>query len=246
MRFFGEASGTGDIQERDGLLLIDSGVNYAVFNIAMFSQTIDTADALARCLSEAGSYFAARRTRWSIWVCEQMLSTGVRKRAPAMFAGKGLRRLTEAPGMIADRIHPAQRALPTIECRAVNDAATRANFAHLTSLNFDIPFATCRAVYTNPKAWQHDYRGYVGYHAGVAVATVAAVEAAGSTGIYSVGTLPQHRRKGYAEALMRTVIAEYTRSTGIERTVLQATRAGCEMYRKMGYRTAAHFTVYMS
>jgi predicted acetyltransferase len=70
--------------------------------------------------------------------------------------------------------------------------------------------------------------------------------AAESIGVYSVSTLPQYRRKGYAESLMRQVVAQYTRETGIERSVLQATRAGFDMYRKMGYRAVSHFTVYMS
>ena len=122
----------------------------------------------------------------------------------------------------------------------------RADFAHITSLNFDIPFATCRIVYGTEKAWSHDYRGYVGYYKGTAVTTLAVVVAAESIGIYSVSTLPQYRRKGYAESLMRLVIADYTRRTGLERTVLQATRAGFDMYKKMGYRAVSHFSVYMT
>ena len=40
MPFFGLACGTGDVTERDGMLLIDSGVNYAVFNIAMLTGSV--------------------------------------------------------------------------------------------------------------------------------------------------------------------------------------------------------------
>ena len=80
----------------------------------------------------------------------------------------------------------------------------------------------------------------------LAVTTVAVVVAADSIGIYSVSTLSPYRRKGYAESLMRQVIGQYTRQTGIERAVLQATRAGFDMYRKMGFRPVSHFTVYMT
>ncbi len=246
MRFFGEASGTGDITERDGVLLIDSGVNYAVFNIAMLTRAVSKPDALSRSLATATQYFDARHTRWSMWVCDDMLSEPLRKQAPGIFGFRNLRRLTEAPGMLADRIRPPGRALPAIDCRPVADAATRADFAHVTSLNFDIPFGTCRAIYGTEKAWNNDYRGYIAYYRGMAVATMAVVVAAGSIGIYSVSTLPQYRRKGYAESLMRQVIGEYSRATGLERSVLQATRAGVEMYRKMGYREVSHFTVYMT
>jgi GNAT superfamily N-acetyltransferase len=246
MRFFGAASGTGDITERDGVLLIDSGVNYGVFNIAMLTADVHNAEVLTRRVATAARYFEERRTRWSLWICDEMLAEPVRKKAPGIFATRSLRRLTEAPGMIAERIRPPGRALPPIECRPVVDAATRADFAHVTSLNFDIPFATCRAIYGTERAWKNEYRGYVAYDRGMAAATMAVVVAANSIGIYSVSTLPQYRRKGYAEALMRQVIGDYSRATGLQRSVLQATRAGLEMYRKMGYRAVSHFTVYMT
>ncbi len=246
MRFFGQASGTGDISEQDGVLLIDSGVNYAVFNIAMLTSAVGSLEVLSRSVATAGRYFARRGTRWSIWLCEEMLAEPVRRKAPALLARAHLRRLTEAPGMIADCIRPPARILPPIECRPVDDAATRADFAHLTSLNFDIPFATCQAIYGRESAWKNDYRGYIAYHRGMAAATTAVVVAAGSIGIYSVSTLPQYRRKGYAEALMRRVMGECRQTTGLERSVLQATRAGVEMYRKLGYRSVSNFTVYMT
>jgi GNAT superfamily N-acetyltransferase len=246
MVFFGVASGFGDVTERDGVLLIDSGVNYGVFNIAMLTSAVKNPEALVARIATAATHFGQRRTRWSMWVCEELLADAARKRAAQCFLGERLRRLTEAPGMIADAIRPPARPLPQLEWRKVNDAAARADFAHLTSLTFDIPLPTCRSVYGNEQAWSHHYHGYVGYVSDRAVTTVAAVVAANSIGIYSVGTLPEFRRRGFAEALMRVVIDEHRMETGIERTVLQATRAGYDMYLKMGYRPVSHFTVYMT
>ncbi len=246
MRFFGQASGAGDITERDGLLLIDSGVNYAVFNIAMFTSPIAGPEMLIRRTAAAGRYFHDRNTRWSLWICDEMLAESARRQSITIFGGERLRRLTEAPGMLAEQLIAGSRALPKVECRPVKDAATRADFAHITSLNFDIPFATCRTVYGAEQAWNHDYHGYVAYQKETAVATLAVVLAADAIGIYSVSTLPQYRHNGYAESLMRQVIDDYTRRTGITRTVLQATRAGFDMYKKMGYRPVSHFSVFMT
>lgn len=246
MRFFGQAAGSGDVTERDGVLLIDSGVNYAVFNIAMLTAPVENPEMLSRRTAAAARYFESRNARWSLWICDEMLAETALRQSNTIFGGEKLRRLTEAPGMMADRLSSISRALPIVDCRAVCDATTRADFAHITSLNFDIPFATCRSVYCSEHAWEHDYHGYVAYYKGTAVTTMAVVLAADAIGIYSVSTLPQYRRKGYAEAMMRQVIAEYTRRTGVERTVLQATRAGFDMYKKMGYRAVSHFSVYMT
>jgi len=70
--------------------------------------------------------------------------------------------------------------------------------------------------------------------------------AAGVAGVYSVGTLPGKRRRGYAEALMREVLDRVHAETGVERTILQSTRTGFSMYSRMGYRPMTNFTVFIT
>jgi GNAT superfamily N-acetyltransferase len=245
LQFFGRASGRGCIVERDGLLLIDSGVNYAVFNIAMFTEPITTTAELDFRVSIASEWYRARHTRWSLWMCDDLLAPSVKSRAADVLHRVRLHPLTEAPGMLAERLHPLSRYLPPMEYRLVDDAQTRLDFAHLTTINFDIPFATSRAIYESPDAWSGDYVGYVGYLNRRAICTVALVIACDAIGVYSVSTLPEFRRHGYAEAFMRQVLQDAAKATGIERTVLQATRAGHEMYRRLGYRDVTRFYVYI-
>jgi ribosomal protein S18 acetylase RimI-like enzyme len=246
MRFFGQASGSGDIQERDGVLLIDSGVDYAVFNMVLLTSPVATRAELEGRIAAAADYFRRRGARWSFWLCEDLLDGPVRCNFDPIFESRRLRRLTEAPGMLADRLAPPTRRLPAIESRKVRDRQTRCDFTQITSLNFEIPYSTCRLIYEQERAWDFDYKGYVGYLNGRAVATVAVVVAEGAAGVYSVSTLPAYRRRGYAEALMRDALSDCVRATGIERTILQATRAGYAMYQKMGYREVTRFSVYIT
>lgn len=246
LQFFGHASGTGAIEERDGMKLIDSGVNYPVFNIAMMTGPVAGPQEFEQRIAAAGRWFAARNTGWSLWLCEDHLPRAVRSRLSSILYAHRLRALTEAPGMIAASLAPPQRALPEIEWRPVGDVQSRLEFAHITTVCFDIPFATSRAIYGPESAWQGDYQGYLAYANGVAVSTTAVVVAAGSTGFYSVSTLPDHRRRGYAEALMRQVYATVRLKNGPEQTVLQATRSGQRMYERMGYRQATNFLVFIS
>lgn len=246
MQFFGHASGCGAICERDGMILIDSGVDYAVFNIALLNGPVDSMAELERRIAAAGRWYASRKTRWSQWICDHHVPLPSRWHVPGIFERNHLRPLTEAPGMIAPNLRPPERALPQLEWRRVDDPQTRLEFAHLTTISFDIPFATARLIYQPESAWRGAYEGYVGYAGGRAVCTAAAVVAAGCIGFYSVSTLPDQRRRGYAEALMRKVFDEVRRRTGIQQTVLQATRAGYSMYKKMGYQEATRFSVYIS
>ena len=245
LKFFGRASGKGVIEERDGVMLIDSGVDYAVFNIAMISSPVADERDLDRRITEAGEWYRERKTRWSMWLCEDLLPQRTLAAMPSIFLRHRMRALTQTPGMIAERLLPLSRYLPTMQYKVVADTQSRIDFAHITTICFDIPFATAQAIYHPPEAWLGDYVGYVGYLRGRAIATAAVVISDEAVGLYSVATLPEFRRKGYAEALMRQVLQDAARVSGLQRTVLQATRAGYQTYLKMGWREVTRFSVYI-
>jgi ribosomal protein S18 acetylase RimI-like enzyme len=247
MRFFGQATGRGGVYERAGITIVDSGIDYAVFNISLFTlpRIVSRFDFDER-IKWPESHFQQRRVRWSHWVCLDLLPRPLRDKADDVFRARGLRRLTEAPGMLAKSLAPPSRALPHLRWRRVSDTETRIAFAHITSMSFDIPFGTCREVYEPERAWNGPYEGFVGFHQNTAVSTAALVNGGGVIGIYSVGTLPGYRRRGFAEALLRAVLAEKSAETGVTRYALQSTRAGYEMYRRMGFQDAGRFAVYLT
>ena len=100
------------------------------------------------------------------------------------------------------------------------------------------------AVYTPERAWKGDYQGFVGLVDGRPVAIVALVAAAGALGVYSLGTLPAYRRQGYGEGLLRAAVAEMQQRPGP--LILQSTEIGYSLYRRMGFRDATKFTVYLT
>jgi ribosomal protein S18 acetylase RimI-like enzyme len=148
--------------------------------------------------------------------------------------------------MLADRLLPPTRPLPVVRWKPVSDSETRIAFAHITSMSFDIPFMTCRAVYETECAWEGSYRGYIGYFQNTPVCTAAIVVAAGAIGIYSVATLPGYRRRGFAESLLRSVLAQVSADMKLTRYVLQSTKAGYDLYRRMGFDTVGRFAVYLT
>jgi len=78
------------------------------------------------------------------------------------------------------------------------------------------------------------------------VSIVALVRSGGTLGVYSLATHPSWRRLGYGEATMRAAIERVTHETGVERIVLQSTEAGYGLYRRLGFRDATRFTVYLT
>jgi GNAT superfamily N-acetyltransferase len=197
-------------------------------------------------LAECARYFAPRTMRWSFWLCEDLLDYSTRRRARSLLMDRDLRPISQAPGMLAESLAPALRPLPKIECVPVADRPTRQAFGALTAVSFDIPMAIAKAVYEPERAWFGDYRGYVGLAGGRPVAIIAIVATPEALGVYSLSTLPECRRMGYGEALLREAVAVEQRRTGIERVVLQSTDAGYSLYRRLGFHEIAKFSVYLT
>jgi len=247
MRFFGYATGTGEIASLPGSLAMFSGLDYGVFNIAMLEGRVSHAGlTLEQRLVEIAHFFKSRTPRWSIWLCEDLLDQAVRRRARQTLGDFGLRAISHPPGMIASSLLPPVGRLPAIELEPVGTVTTLKAFTEITSISFEIPFAVAQAVYAQDAAWKGDYQGFVGVAEGRIVSIVAIVPTGDVLGVYSLATHPAFRRQGYAEATLRAAVAELQRSTGIARVALQSTEAGYSLYRRMGFRDATRFSVYLT
>jgi len=246
LRFFGQARKNAEIVDLPGVSLIFCGMNYAAFNAALLAQPVSGSTELSRLIGAAAMHFSQRQLRWTYWACDDFLDPATRRIAPHIFQRHGLRPLTEAPGMYAASLLPPYQPLPALEIRPVNDQPTRDAFAAIMSVGFEIPQSVCEAVYGSAHAWNRQLHGYVGLVNGRPLTTAAASITGDVIGLYSVATLPQFRRQGYAEAIMRRVIDQARETSGITRTVLQSTRSGFALYQKMGYQTVTNFKVYIA
>ncbi len=247
MRFFGEATGTGEVQELDRTVAMYSGLEYGVFNISLLTRPVTANDGgLGAALTETALYFKKRTKRWSFWLCEDLLDPATRRKTRQICNDFGLRPISYPPGMMASKLLPPVRPLPKIECRPVTDEAMRQAFAEITSVCFEIPPAIAAAVYGPAGAWNGAYKGFVGLVNGKPIAIAAIVQAAAALGIYSLGTLPAHRHQGYGEALLRASAAASRAKSSVDPFVLQSTEAGHALYRRMGFRDVTKFTVYLT
>ncbi|HTS50998.1 MAG TPA: GNAT family N-acetyltransferase [Bryobacteraceae bacterium] len=246
LRFFGRARQDAEIRDLAGVTLIFCGLNYAAFNAALLTQPIESDAELTRLIQISAAQFESKRLRWTYWLCDGFLGGPLSRQAPHIFSRHGLRQLTRAPGMYTERLLAPQRELPTLQVRAVSDHATRTTFAQIMSIAFDIPLSVSSAVYGSECGWTSGFQGFIGYANGKAVTTAATMITGDVIGLYSVATLPQYRRLGFAEAIMREVIEQARARDGVERTVLQSTPSGLSLYEQMGYRTVTNFDVYIA
>lgn len=242
-RVLAASRGRGEVRELRGVSIASSGVTFQMFNAAFLSAPVGSEADLAQRILLASLHFEARNQEWAYWVCEDWIDRRTRKRSRQLFDQHGLRHAVDLPGMIADRLAPAERPLPRIEVRRVADTPTRDAFCAIGSLCFNVPLSWFREVFQQNSVWQR-FAGYVGYRDREPVSTVAIVMAGNAAGVYNLATIPSYRRQGYGEAVMRHALEDAHREHGIERTILQSTSAGYRLYEQMGYRTVTNVAVY--
>ncbi len=235
----------GEVRELPGVSIASAGVAFQMFNAAFLSGPVATEAELARCILMCSLQFNARGLEWSFWVCEDWLAPKAHRRLRQVFERHGLRRTTELPGMVAEKLSAPKRPLPEMEVRRVNDARTGDDFRGIGSVCFHVPIAWFNEVFDQDSVWDR-FAGYVGYVDGLPVATAATIACGDTIGVYNVGTLPEHQRRGYGEAVMRHALEEAERERPSRPVVLQSTQAGLALYERMGFRTVARFSVYAS
>jgi GNAT superfamily N-acetyltransferase len=240
----------GDTEQKDGLKLIRSSVDYSVFNIALLEFPLPPdAGHLESAIENAGRYFREKETPWSFWVCEDYIGRRAARRLENIFDSFDMTPIADTPGMETARLAPSERPLPPITARRVEDPATRTDFAHLVSTSFNVPAAVTYELYVRRPRQRPGLTAWVGYREDIAVTTTLTARQPGAIGLYSVSTLPGYRRKGYAEALMRTAIAcaqqDAAQAGEIpEWLLLQSSSAGLKLYRKLGFRRITRFQVF--
>jgi ribosomal protein S18 acetylase RimI-like enzyme len=242
LRFFGEATGKGECRELDHALGIYAGIEYGVFNIALLD--VDSPDT-QRSLDSCASYFDPHVRRWSVWVCEDALNlNGLRVLRDAL-ARHRLEEISRAPGMVVTEFAEPRRELPVIKAVPVDSEALRETFGGLAAACFDIPAGVAREIYYPARAWNGAYKGYVGMVAGRPVGIVALVKTGDTLGVYSLGIDPESRGLGYGEALLRDAVNTARAWGGVARVILQSSESGQSLYRAMGFRDVAQFSVYL-
>ena len=76
------------------------------------------------------------------------------------------------------------------------------------------------------------------------VACASVIYCAGVAGVYNVATLPEYQRKGFATALMVTIMKE-ARDKGYQYSILHSSDKGKYVYEQLGYKVKFWFKRYL-
>ena len=243
MRCYARVSSQGEARDYPGLSVAWCGLDCAVFNSALLNQPASIEE-LRRMLAMAELHFRQRKVGWTFWLCNDMLRGGSLEAARTAVREARLELIAQPPGMFVRHLAPPTRKLPELMIRKVRTAPETLDFAHLSSVIFNLSYRTAQAIYGNPDVWAGAMEGWVGYLDGQAVSLATVVIAAGVAGVYSVGTLPSHQRRGYAEVMIRHALGQCP-AGAVQGSVLQSTVEGMNLYTRLGYQPVTSFGVYI-
>jgi len=144
------------------------------------------------------------------------------------------------PGMAMDlhALHEDANQLPGFTIRHAVEPDTLLDWRDVFVTAFEMPISGGQAWVDATLSAEGGYapwKMYVGYLDDKPVATSMLFNGAGVSGIYSIGTLPEMRRKGFGSAITLKPLLD-ARQQGYHYAVLFATRLGCPVYEQLGFR----------
>ncbi|MBI3970532.1 MAG: GNAT family N-acetyltransferase [Chloroflexi bacterium] len=136
---------------------------------------------------------------------------------------------------------------PGLVVREVTDRKGFDSWLRIVGAGFALPrparlvFRECftRSGFGGHAPWRH----FVGLVDGRPLSAATLFTAEGAAGVYLVATVPHARGRGFATALTRRVLAE-ARAHGHDLAVLQATQAGKNLYRTLGFEERCTIDIY--
>lgn len=233
----------GRVESSRGIAVAISGTPMSFVNVIAYTTPIQNrADLVERCL-RARRIGAECGVPWLLATCDAWM--GDLDVANEVLREMGLSTVLPTVGMVADSIKPSPKPmLEGIEFRRVVDEETRNALVDLNTISYGIPQDIGRKGPARACFWDDSFHGYVAYVNGEPVAATVTAPLDGRLYVSWVATHPDHRRKRYADAVMRKSLESAREATGITRTVLHATAAGQPVYEAMGYRPVVGFTWY--
>ncbi len=245
--FFVNPRRGGEVVETPGLFIACAGTLLPLGNDAVFTTGPEDVADLERRITTGHGMFSRRGLQGLFCVCDALVPTDLRNAMPAMFARCGYvptEGMVGMTGMAAEGILPPIRPLPELRYRRVEDSHSAELMAWLNILAYGMPLEWGPDWEARTGMAETGAFGFIGYRDEQPITCALTIPLDGRLYVGMVATHPDHRGRGYAEAVMRRSLEVAAQETGLNRTILHATDMGHRVYLRMGYHDTVHFTLY--
>jgi GNAT superfamily N-acetyltransferase len=231
------------VRSDGGQVAVTTGVPFPFLNGVMATRL--TPEAVDAAIDREVGHFTADGLPFFWWVGPTTAPADLGERLRA----RGFSRAFEMPGMAADLdALPEAGPLPEgIAIERVADAVSLAQWNRIALAAFDFPPELEESVLAieTDLGWSPDdpYHRYLGRLDGQPVASSALYMGAGVAGIFTVGTLPEARRRGTGRAITLAPLLD-ARERGYRVGILSASRMGEPIYRRLGFQEYCRLAAY--
>jgi hypothetical protein len=208
-----------------------ANVPFGLVNEYILSEPAPDRERFALWVDGAVQFATRRRLPWLLALCPDHMPEG----GTEILAEHGLVPAMSTTYMAAERVLPPVRPLPSLEYRPITDPEHAGTMSDLNCAAYGIPLEVGRSAFTGPAMFDRGAYGAIAWADGEPVSTASVLFDGDRLNVVCVATPEHHRRKGYAEAVMRHVLEESMRRTSLSRTVLHATPDGYPIYQRMGF-----------
>lgn len=237
MLFFPEYTDTSTVVKARGLTIIDGHVDNTSFNIVCNVRLDEEA---LEAIESAVNYFRRERVPFAWWVAPGDKPDDLAHLLPHV----GLRLAERQIGMFAPlEDQCSEQVLLRVE-RVMQEDQLR-DFAHVMARGTsDVSYRTYYDRLIDFPFVQEDYEHlYVGYLDEEPVSCASLTLHSNVAGIHNVVTVPEHRKKGFATAMMQELMLR-AEMHGYTVAVLQTQEPLVEFYERFGFEPLCAFDVF--
>ena len=234
-----------ELNDQMDMLWYATGVASPVFNGVLRAQ-LAPSETDAR-IGATVDYFRSRGLPLSWWIGPSTRPLDIGKHLEA----HGLTLWGDMTGMAIDLVALEERSssLTNLTIKPVRDIETLREWAHPLAVAFGLPDSAantvCNLFASLGLGQDHRLQHYVGLLNGKPVACSSVFLGAGVAGIYTVGTIPDHRNQGLGSTLTCEALYHASRM-GYHAGVLHSSRMGFSVYRRIGFKEYCKIRTYVS
>jgi GNAT superfamily N-acetyltransferase len=220
-----------------------TGIPDAFLNVVFRTQL--PAHRAGELIEETLAHFRSRNVQRLSWWAE---SETPRTELEKHLVSRGLIFNEGGTGMAADlRALPEDLRPPAgLTIKPVEDTTALQQWVHITRIGFGIPEYAERRLFDlfAEVAFEPPMQCYLALLNGEPVGTAQFFLSAGVAGIYNVTCLPEARGRGVGAAITLAPLRE-ARRRGYRISILQASRMGYPVYRRLGFQDCGKLNIYL-
>ena len=229
----------GEVHQLPGFVAAFGRVPVPFFNLCLLDSPVESEVDLEMRVQGAVRFAAQADVPWLLALCDEWLPAS----ADDICRNHGLEPKLTLVAMAAENLAVPRRPLPELRYERAVRQELYDLMAQINCRAYGMSEEMGRSL-SVASLWDASTYPVIGFLEAEPVTCSATIPVGGILYVGWVATIPEHQRKGYAEAVMRKSLEIASADSGFSTTWLHATEAGFPVYSAMGYEPTARFTLY--